>query len=197
MLWNPHVGCARFRTTAGADRCQSWGTGRSTDGNTRNRPIWRTRTAAAVSIPDAASVQSKLSKLNDSQTAAAMHLEGPCRVIAGPGSGKTRVSTPQNTLGVPHLASILGSMHVQNQCVQSVCPKKHTKLQVLVRRIANLIESDVPPSQIMAITFTRKAGAEMKERLNDLLGPALCKQLTIGTYHTICGSILRRYFLVV
>lgn len=47
----------------------------------------------------------------------------------------------------------------------------------------------------MAITFTRKAGAEMKERLNDLLGPAVCKELTIGTYHSICGSILRRCFL--
>lgn len=92
MLWSPHVGFARFRTTAGVDRCQTWGAGSSSDGNTRNRPTWRIQTAAAVTVPDAASVKSKLSKLNDSQMAAAMHLEGPCRVIAGPGSGKTRVS---------------------------------------------------------------------------------------------------------
>lgn len=65
-------------------------------------------------------------------------------------------------------------------------------LQVLVTRIANLVGSGVSPSQIMAITFTRKAAAEMKERLQQLLGPTVCKALTIGTYHSICGSILRR-----
>eukprot|EP00892_Ulva_mutabilis_P009557 jgi/Ulvmu1/6974/UM033_0032.1 len=94
-----------------------------------------------------------LARLNSSQRAAVDHGNGPCRVMAGPGSGKTRV---------------------------------------LVSRVANLIDSGVPPSEIMAITFTRKAGAEMRERLNRLLGEKLSKKLIIGTYHSICGSILRK-----
>jgi DNA helicase-2/ATP-dependent DNA helicase PcrA len=86
------------------------------------------------------------------QQEAIKHVDGPLLIIAGAGSGKTRV---------------------------------------LTHRIAYLIkEHNVPPSSILAVTFTNKAANEMKHRLNRLTG-ILSRQLWIGTFHSICGRILR------
>ena len=90
--------------------------------------------------------------LNQKQLEAVKHTEGPLLIIAGAGSGKTRV---------------------------------------LTHRIAYLIkEHQVPPSQILAVTFTNKAANEMKYRLNHLTG-ILSREIWIGTFHSICGRILR------
>ena len=65
------------------------------------------------------------------------------------------------------------------------------KTRVITYRVANLIYThDVPPSQILAVTFTNKAADEMKERLRQLLGMDI-RGLWIGTFHAICARILR------
>src|SRR3982750_4350248 len=94
-----------------------------------------------------------LADLNPAQREAVLETEGPLLVIAGAGSGKTRVLT--NRVG--HLITACG----------------------------------VKPNEILAITFTNKAANEMKERLEDLLGPT-ARRLWILTFHAACGRILRR-----
>ncbi len=91
--------------------------------------------------------------LNDKQQEAVLATEGPCLVIAGAGSGKTKV---------------------------------------LTHKIAYEIANGVRPWNILAITFTNKAASEMKERIEKLIGDA-AKDLWMGTFHSICVKILRRY----
>ena len=89
--------------------------------------------------------------LNPRQREAVECLEGPLLIMAGAGSGKTKV---------------------------------------LVSRIANLLAHGVPPYRILAITFTNKAAAEMKERTEKLIGP-LAKNVWLGTFHSFCARLLR------
>ena len=99
-------------------------------------------------------MQDLINGLNDKQKEAVLATEGPCLVIAGAGSGKTKV---------------------------------------LTHKIAYLMsEKNVKPWNILAITFTNKAANEMKERVEKLVGEA-AKDMWIGTFHSICVRILRRY----
>lgn len=67
------------------------------------------------------------------------------------------------------------------------------KTTVLTRRVAYLLaELKQPPWSVLAVTFTNKAAAEMKSRLEALVGEAVGKRLTIGTFHSICARLLRR-----
>ena len=92
--------------------------------------------------------------LNDKQKEAVLATDGPCLVIAGAGSGKTKV---------------------------------------LTHKIAYFMqEKNVKPWNILAITFTNKAANEMKERVEKLVGD-VAKDMWIGTFHSICVRILRRY----
>ena len=91
--------------------------------------------------------------LNDKQKEAVLATEGPCLVIAGAGSGKTKV---------------------------------------LTHKISYLMSTGVKPWNILAITFTNKAANEMKERVEKLVGDA-AKDIWMGTFHSICVKILRRY----
>lgn len=95
-----------------------------------------------------------LKGLNDKQYEAVVNTEGPCLVIAGAGSGKTKVLTHK-------IAYIMG-------------------------------EQKALPWNILAITFTNKAANEMKERIEGLVGDA-GKDMWIGTFHSICVRILRKF----
>jgi DNA helicase II / ATP-dependent DNA helicase PcrA len=100
-----------------------------------------------------ASPERYLADLNPAQREAVLATEGPLLVVAGAGSGKTRV---------------------------------------LTYRVAHLINAcGVKPNEILAITFTNKAAGEMRERLEDLLGP-VARAIWILTFHAACGRILRR-----
>ena len=94
-----------------------------------------------------------LQELNSQQQAAVAAPAGPVLVLAGPGSGKTRVLTYR----IAYLIAALG----------------------------------VPPYQILAVTFTNKAARVMETRVNTLLG-GKTDGLWLGTFHAICGRILRR-----
>ncbi len=94
-----------------------------------------------------------LDGLNEQQRAAVTHSGSPLLIVAGAGSGKTRV---------------------------------------LTHRIAHLLaERDVHPGQILAITFTNKAAAEMRERVDALVGPR-SRAMWVMTFHSACVRILRR-----
>ena len=94
-----------------------------------------------------------LDGLNDAQRLAVLATEGPTLIVAGAGSGKTRV---------------------------------------LTHRIAHLIkDKGVPPTSVLAITFTNKAAREMQERLRHLVGPVV-KAMWVSTFHSACVRILRR-----
>lgn len=67
------------------------------------------------------------------------------------------------------------------------------KTTVLTRRIAYLIsQMRQDPFSIMAVTFTNKAAAEMKHRVESILGESYSKYISIGTFHSLCARILRR-----
>ena len=90
--------------------------------------------------------------LNPDQLDAVVHADGPLLVVAGAGSGKTRV---------------------------------------LTHRIAYLIDRGIRPTSILAITFTNKAAAEMRDRVGSLVGPVV-RSMWVSTFHSACVRILRR-----
>lgn len=92
-----------------------------------------------------------LSTLNEPQRQAVMHGEGPLMIIAGAGSGKTRV---------------------------------------LTFRIAHLIENGVDPFRILSLTFTNKAAAEMRHRIETNVGYE-ARNIWMGTFHSVFAKILR------
>ena len=94
-----------------------------------------------------------LENLNKEQLEAAKTTQGALLILAGAGSGKTRV---------------------------------------LTTRIAYMIQNGAIPGKILAVTFTNKAAREMKERLASILGERVVKYMWVGTFHSICGRILRQ-----
>ncbi len=68
------------------------------------------------------------------------------------------------------------------------------KTRVITYRVANLLANRrVPPYRILAVTFTNKAAGEMRERLEELAGSELAGELWVGTFHSVCCRLLRRY----
>ena len=98
-------------------------------------------------------MQDYLKGLNEPQLEAATHVKGPIMIVAGAGSGKTKV---------------------------------------LTTRIAYLMDKEkVDAFNILALTFTNKAAAEMKERVEKILGNTDARNLYIGTFHSVFARILR------
>jgi len=93
-----------------------------------------------------------LSQLNDSQRAAVLQMDGPMMIVAGAGSGKTRV---------------------------------------LTYRIAYMLSQGINPYRILALTFTNKAAAEMKERIFQLVGDTNAKAVMMGTFHGAFNRIIQ------
>lgn len=97
-------------------------------------------------------MQDYLAGLNVQQREAVTHIDGPLMIVAGAGSGKTKV---------------------------------------LTTRIAHLMRMGVDAFHILALTFTNKAAAEMKERVEHILGNKEARNLYIGTFHSVFARILR------
>lgn len=97
-------------------------------------------------------MQNYLAGLNEQQREAVEHLDGPIMIVAGAGSGKTKV---------------------------------------LTTRIAHLMHKGVDAFNILALTFTNKAAAEMKERVEHALGNTEARNLYIGTFHSVFARVLR------
>ena len=93
-----------------------------------------------------------LENLNKEQREAVQTVAGPLLILAGAGSGKTKV---------------------------------------LTTRIAYMIKNGIKPKNILAVTFTNKAAKEMKARLGSMIGESIVKYMWVGTFHGICGRILR------
>ena len=97
-------------------------------------------------------MENLLENLNKEQKEAVQTVTGPLLILAGAGSGKTKV---------------------------------------LTTRIAYMIQHGVKPQNILAVTFTNKAAKEMKARLGSMIGENTVKYMWVGTFHGICGRILR------
>ena len=95
-----------------------------------------------------------LEGLNSEQRNAVSCVDGPVLIVAGAGSGKTRV---------------------------------------LTSRIAYILEMGVEPSQILALTFTKKAASEMKERIAVMVGEKKARRLYMGTFHSVFIRFLREF----
>ncbi len=68
------------------------------------------------------------------------------------------------------------------------------KTRAITYRVANLLATrNVPPFRILAVTFTNKAAGEMRERLRGLAGDEVVRDLWVGTFHSVCARLLRRY----
>ena len=92
--------------------------------------------------------------LNPQQRQAATHIYGPLLILAGAGTGKTRVVTA---------------------------------------RIAYMINEGIKPEHILAVTFSNKAAAEMRERVKDMCRGGTGKKVILGTFHAFCAKLLREF----
>lgn len=106
-----------------------------------------------------------------------------------PSSGKeaaSPVSAPQ--LNPAQEAAVRAAEPTVAVCAGPGTGKTHT----LVDRVLWLLDRGVPPGSVTAVTFTNRAAAELRSRLEGALGKRLARSVTVGTFHSICLDLLRR-----
>lgn len=133
-------------------------------------------------------VEADFMHLNEMQKEAVMTTQGPLLLLAGAGSGKT-------TVLINRILNILryGSASDTSQLPDNACEEDIEKMcgdNIVAARLAAAF-NPCPPWNILAITFTNKAAAELKSRLEANLG-AVANDIWAQTFHSACVRILRR-----
>ena len=140
-------------------------------------------------------IEKDFSRMNDMQKKAIFQVKGPVLILAGAGSGKT-------TVLVNRIANIVkyGNAYESRQVAFEPSEDDIEAMKEYLNGdedryfdIEDLLSVDAArPWQILAITFTNKAAAELKERLEKMLGPQDAKDIWASTFHSSCVRILRR-----
>ncbi len=141
-------------------------------------------------------IEKQFGRLNAMQKEAVFTTQGPLLILAGAGSGKT-------TVLVNRIANIIrfGTAHGTSDVPRAVTQADVDELRDVLATgnapsyalAAMLRKDNVRAWNIMAITFTNKAAAELKERLQKMLGDEEGGDVFASTFHSACVRILRRY----
>ncbi len=142
-------------------------------------------------------IEKRFSKMNDMQRKAVFTINGPLLILAGAGSGKT-------TVVVNRIANLLlfGEGYESDKVYTEIDENTISSLEAVLNAGENeavdmevlsdmLSVSRPKPWQVLAITFTNKAAAELKERLSLMLGEDLAQDIWAATFHSACLRILR------
>ncbi|MDO5015242.1 MAG: 3'-5' exonuclease [Clostridia bacterium] len=141
----------------------------------------------------------EFSNMNDSQREAIFADEGPLLILAGAGTGKTTVVINKIAYllkygNVYHRDNFSHNLTEEDIQFLNEIKNDKNKIEENSETVKNLLSyKAIMPYRILAITFTNKAANEIKDRLSSKLGNDVASEIWAGTFHGICGRILRRF----